>query len=201
MARVELGYVEAHHILPKSFNLGGRLDRDNLVYLSAREHFICHHLLMKMFTNPEFNTKMGYALWLMVNTRGLKISARRYAQVKEDILIGRVLPEETRVKIRLARAKQVIHHSAETRAKIIASNQGQTRTAETRRNMSKPRPSIQGKLNPNYGNTHSEETRKKMSLGKSGKIWVTHQITRKTQVIPPSSLPLYEQQGWVRGRG
>ena len=43
------GYTENHHIIPKS--LGGTDDKENLVELSAREHFICHLLLTKMY--PE----------------------------------------------------------------------------------------------------------------------------------------------------
>ena len=41
------GYYEVHHILPRS--LGGNDDKNNLVKLSAREHFICHLLLVKMY--------------------------------------------------------------------------------------------------------------------------------------------------------
>lgn len=41
-AREQLGYVEKHHIIPKS--LGGKDTADNLVKLTAREHFICHWL-------------------------------------------------------------------------------------------------------------------------------------------------------------
>lgn len=40
-------YTECHHILPKS--LGGSDDKSNLVNLLAREHFICHLLLTKMY--------------------------------------------------------------------------------------------------------------------------------------------------------
>lgn len=41
------GYKEKHHILPLS--LGGTNDKKNLVDLSAREHFICHYLLTKIY--------------------------------------------------------------------------------------------------------------------------------------------------------
>lgn len=41
------GYVEIHHIIPKC--LGGGDESENLVKLSAREHFIAHLLLAKMF--------------------------------------------------------------------------------------------------------------------------------------------------------
>ncbi len=40
-------YTECHHIFPKS--LGGTDDKQNLVNLLAREHFICHLLLTKMY--------------------------------------------------------------------------------------------------------------------------------------------------------
>lgn len=40
------GYVEKHHIIPKC--LGGSDEPDNLVELTAREHFIAHLLLVKI---------------------------------------------------------------------------------------------------------------------------------------------------------
>lgn len=46
-----------HHIIPKC--LGGLDTVDNLVELTAREHFICHWLLTKMITE----TKKQYQLW------------------------------------------------------------------------------------------------------------------------------------------
>ncbi len=51
------GYTEMHHILPKC--LGGLDTVDNLIKLTAREHFICHWLLTKMVTE----TKQKYQLW------------------------------------------------------------------------------------------------------------------------------------------
>jgi hypothetical protein len=50
---------ERHHIIPQS--LGGSNDKNNLVYLSCREHFLCHWLLVKM-TEGESYHKMVYAL-------------------------------------------------------------------------------------------------------------------------------------------
>ena len=50
---------ESHHIIPQS--LVGSNDKDNLVYLSCREHFLCHWLLVKM-TEGESYHKMVYAL-------------------------------------------------------------------------------------------------------------------------------------------
>lgn len=41
-------YFEAHHILPKSLFPDYKKERWNIVLLTAREHFICHWLLIKM---------------------------------------------------------------------------------------------------------------------------------------------------------
>jgi hypothetical protein len=44
----KLDYHEKHHILPLS--LGGSNDKENIVNLSAREHFVVHFLLTKFVT-------------------------------------------------------------------------------------------------------------------------------------------------------
>ena len=57
--RINEGYTELHHIIPQS--MGGSNDKENLVNLTAREHFICHWLLVKM-TDSVDRSKMLYAL-------------------------------------------------------------------------------------------------------------------------------------------
>lgn len=47
------GYVEVHHILPKC--LGGSDDTENLVALTAREHFIAHWLLSKIHKSSSLS--------------------------------------------------------------------------------------------------------------------------------------------------
>ena len=49
-------YYERHHIVPRS--LGGSEDPENLVFLTAREHFIAHWFLWRIHSNRE----MAYAL-------------------------------------------------------------------------------------------------------------------------------------------
>jgi hypothetical protein len=62
------GYTENHHIIPAS--LGGTNDKDNLVQLTAREHFTCHLLLTKMTTGNDFY-KMSYALHMLSNANNI----------------------------------------------------------------------------------------------------------------------------------
>lgn len=56
-------YCEVHHILPRS--LGGSDDKENLVKLTAREHYMIHVLLAKIF--PE-NRSLSTQAWFMTNS-------------------------------------------------------------------------------------------------------------------------------------
>lgn len=60
--KVDGEYFEKHHILPKS--MGGSNDPINLVLLTPKEHFICHHLLYLFVQGPD-RYKMAFA-WNML---------------------------------------------------------------------------------------------------------------------------------------
>lgn len=74
-------YTEVHHIVPKC--LGGSDDHENLVRLTAREHFIAHRLLTKMY--PE-ERGLVLAVVMMLTTRdGNKLSSSRgLIKLKEE---------------------------------------------------------------------------------------------------------------------
>lgn len=55
-------YIEKHHILPKSFKLGGEKDTYNLVSFTPKEHFLAHYLLSKMFEQKIYKAKMLKAM-------------------------------------------------------------------------------------------------------------------------------------------
>lgn len=72
-------YTECHHILPKS--LGGMDDKTNLVNLLAREHFICHLLLTKIYKEGSIEwIKMMKAFNRMysVSTNQLRYSDNKW---------------------------------------------------------------------------------------------------------------------------
>jgi hypothetical protein len=48
-------HTKKNHIIPKS--LGGTNTKENLVNLTAKEHFICQHLLIKMVNVPAAQEK------------------------------------------------------------------------------------------------------------------------------------------------
>lgn len=75
-------YTENHHIIPRS--LGGLNSPDNLVALTAREHFIVHMLLPR-FLKGKAKAKMIYAIWGFTIMNKCKINARLYEHIKSQL--------------------------------------------------------------------------------------------------------------------
>lgn len=77
------GYVENHHIIPIS--LGGSNDSSNLVSLTAREHFVCHRILMKITIGKD-KEKMCFAANRMTTSTNAdyRISSRAYAIIRRQ---------------------------------------------------------------------------------------------------------------------
>jgi len=72
------GYVERHHIIPKC--IGGNDDLSNIAILTAREHYIAHLLLMKIYPNEN---KLIYSARMMtVDKNGERINNKLYEWVK-----------------------------------------------------------------------------------------------------------------------
>lgn len=72
-------YYENHHILPKC--LGGIDENNNLVLLTAKEHYLCHRLLTYIY---PANRKIALAFFYMTHTNThCVISLRDYAYAKE----------------------------------------------------------------------------------------------------------------------
>ena len=144
-------YVERHHIIPRSE--GGKDEPDNLVNLTAREHYVAHHLLAHIYDDQ----KMWCALNMMSHSCNsqLHIPSSVYQLLKEKLsekYKGRVFTEEWRRKISLAKKGKT----------------GQTLSEETKRKISE---SLKGKTSPRKGEHISEETKRKISeAGKGRKV-------------------------------
>ncbi len=78
------GYTEKHHIIPRS--LGGTDEEDNIVKLTAREHFFAHRLLSKM-TEGEANIKMMWAVHRMLHSRNYYYSSRTYEILRKQHIL------------------------------------------------------------------------------------------------------------------
>jgi len=112
-------YVEIHHIIPKS--LGGSNKSENLIALTAKEHYIAHRLLVK-FTKGEQKYKMQSALFYMLNVNEyegiIKNKAKIYEIIKNEYIAllrgenhfnyGLTRSEKTKELLRQKRALQII---------------------------------------------------------------------------------------------
>ena len=83
---ISCGYIEKHHIVPRS--LGGSNEKDNIVALTAREHFICHYLLAKMYEKETFEWyKMNHAFLKMKcasSNQNRYFNSRLYSALAEN---------------------------------------------------------------------------------------------------------------------
>lgn len=73
-------YYELHNILPKSLFPLWKTKKSNLVLLTAREHFICHKLLTKIFPSKE----MYFALISFIGNKNVHISSREIERLRVD---------------------------------------------------------------------------------------------------------------------
>jgi len=79
-------YYEKHHIVPKS--LGGNNSKQNIVLLTAREHFIIHCLLLKMCANEKDKRKMSLAFYRMKQSNSFEArigNGKLYEKIKKNI--------------------------------------------------------------------------------------------------------------------
>lgn len=161
-------YTEKHHIMPRSFD--GDNSSDNLIKLSAREHFIAHwllaratdaksmwitlHFMCRYYTDKEPKS-WEYAL--------CRIAASKTAKGKNNPRYGKPCSEATKKKI--GDANRGRKHSLEARQKMSESRKGSNHfrfgvplSEEHKRKLSRS----------NRGRKQSNSFRKKRSLATQG---------------------------------
>ena len=80
------GYKEKHHIIPRCMD--GTNDSTNIVNLTAREHYLAHILLTKIYTN-HYGLLKAAMMMAMCKSRGQyrhsRMNNRTYASLKERL--------------------------------------------------------------------------------------------------------------------
>lgn len=207
--RTNTDYTELHHILPES--LGGQDAPENLVKLTAREHFICHWLLTKMTTGEE-HYKMLNALRMMRAEKSgqkrynTKITARvyeklkvEYAQLQSEKYKGENNPmygdKFYRSKEGKQRQREAIlgenngAKQQEARQKITNSKLGKKRAPFTEEWRAKMSESKRGENNNRYGVTVSNETRQKIREKATGRKQSEETKRKKADAIRGKAKP------------
>jgi hypothetical protein len=191
------GY-ERHHIVPRS--LGGTDDISNITFITTREHFICHWLLIKIHPTGEEHWKMLNALRMMraenpnQKRYNTKITSRVYAKLKEEYALlqsekhkgsgngmyGKNHTEEAKRRISEANTGRI--QPVEEKAKQVAAITGRKRepfTSDWKENLSKNHRSKQ----PGFDGTLSEETKQKMRERAIGRKQDPETIKKKADAI------------------
>lgn len=148
-------YLESHHIIPKC--MGGSNHRANLVKLTAKEHFICHLLLVRMVENRQTKAKLSYAAWQM--TRRHTVCSRMYQQLRDELSENtKNLPKSEQHKANLRKPKS----NTENMRGGQGAKPGFKHSAESKVKMSeKKKGKYVGENNPFFQKKHTEETLQK----------------------------------------
>ena len=177
--RILEGYKEIHHIIPRC--VGGNNSKDNLVSLTAKEHFIIHMLLCK-FTTGVAKQKMYFAFNAMCSYKSPnkthKVTSRIAQKLRLEfvnLLTGKKASKETIAK--LSKMRKGKKHSKEHVEKIRLANLGKKFTEEHKRKLSI------------------------IKIGKpttNGRIFITKD--GKNKLIKKEQLNEYQNLGYIVGR-
>ena len=196
------GYKEVHHIIPKS--CGGSNDKDNIVNLTAREHYIIH-LLLPYCTSGNAKHKMLNAFIFMTSKsrfckRDYKIHSRVYQKLRSEFaaslkgrrltpewkakisktLTGTKLPELTKKKISLANMGREVSEKNKLALSIRSIgnkyNLGKKTSLETKRKLSII----------NTGKKHTEETKVKIKYARQFQVCSDKQKKRYSEIYSNS---------------
>jgi hypothetical protein len=168
-------YYETHHKKPTA--IGGSNDKNNLVKLTYREHFISHWLLHRIF--PE-NRELAASFHIMAygkswrSSRSKRSSYVPSSRTLEEARLAKVFArkgtkhsEETLEKMRgkrgpITKPRKPI--SEETREKMRLAKLGKKRSEEAIQaiSMGKKLKTPTGKNHHRYGIKHSDESKAKL---------------------------------------
>jgi hypothetical protein len=191
-------YYENHHIIPKS--LGGDNSKDNLVLLTAKEHYICHKLLTK-FTIGESKKKMYCAMWMFNrksnNQQRQVLTSRDYEYVRS--YISKTFSEDRKGKLLVGTTL-----SAEHKLKLSKALKGKPKSEETKQKMKEnwhsrgPRSKehCEALSKANKGKIASVEARTKMSKARKGINPVHTQIKWQCEYCNKEGIGISNYNRW-----
>jgi hypothetical protein len=154
---------EKHHIIPLS--MGG--DKKQIVYLTPREHFICHRLLPKM-VEGKAKRSMMWALHLMMFSNNphqlrYKATSRTYETFRAEFYGAMKGKPQHRTKEHNENIAK--SNSKRLKGKTLEELYGAEKAQEIKRKHSESR---RGSKNGMFGNSHSSEAREAISKANKG---------------------------------
>lgn len=115
-------YFEGHHIIPKSKGGTGTSNRpknnQNIVLLTAREHFLAHWILWRIY--QDRSTALAFHKMLSINNSQNRItSSRGYEEAREAFRITNLGNQYGKGKTRVMSEEQKIKHSEFMKGKYV----------------------------------------------------------------------------------
>lgn len=148
--------------------MNGSNDVDNLVYLTAREHYIAHWLLHKIY--PE-SYKLLFALHRMMyghKNKYLRLSSKDYERINK--LVSENQKGEKNTMYGMCGEKNPFHgkkHTPESLEKMSKAKKGRKLSKEHCEKISKR---TAGKSNPMHGKKHTPESIEKNKKNQPNRI-------------------------------
>lgn len=157
------GYVEYHHILPRS--MGGDDSDENMVALTAREHFIAHLLLERIYGGS-----MTMALYMMSTRKGYTNRKYETLRLRFAKLVSENKERNLKISKSLTGKKHTDEHIQNWKESRLR-NAGWVCSEEKKANL---RITMKGSGNPMFGKTHSLDAIKKIKEANFQKVECHH---------------------------
>lgn len=207
-AKKHLEYFESHHIYPQCFNKNYAKEKENLVFLTAKEHYIAHLLLVRMFSGKK-KSQMAYALLQFGRKRTgvYSLNSNQFAMIRR-------IMSETKTGMKrekfsdewIEKLRQRAKERYESGQSSLGDQKGEhngmfgkKHSEETKRIFREQRKGkYAGPENPMFGRTHSKETVDFIKKNNTGRIWINNGIANK--YIFPDGAKEFLENDWKRGR-
>lgn len=193
-------YTEVHHIVPRC--LGGTNDKDNLVVLTAKQHFLAHKILVKKYEHltkgkedktPYYKMLRAFTAMMWAwgcpneNKRAPNICGKLYEQWKKDL--SKDLSRSTKERFSRLTNEQILNWKQKISTQLKSNPKvrlglfsGRKHSAETLAKMHETHL----RTHHQSGNTNSQY----------GKHWWTNPETGESHSFRNENVP----NGWIRGR-
>ena len=176
------GYSEKHHIVPKC--QGGNDKKSNLVRLTAKEHFVAHHLLVKIYKNTQSEYNLSCALHRMAFSNGDNMERKFTATMFET---ARKIQANLVSKKHQGKGNPFFgkHHSKKSKQMISKANFAKNNPMFGKRKAD----------HPAFGRKHSKEELEKMSSSQRGRIFSDE--TKKKMSIAAKKREPNSSNEWI----